>query len=83
MLHLKPEPKRWFLQNLRRYFPHLEPLYADLYPSSFPYVENSVDDDLEARADALRDFIGPAQSDRFPPLGPPPPPIQLPLASGF
>ena len=21
MLHLKPEPKRWFLQNLRRYFP--------------------------------------------------------------
>ncbi len=82
LLHLKPEPKRWFLHNLRRYFPHLEPLYADLYPSSFPYVEDSVDEDLEARADALRDFIGPTRPDT-PPLSPPPAPIQLPLASGF
>ncbi|MYD95608.1 MAG: radical SAM protein [Chloroflexi bacterium] len=82
MLHLKPEPKRWFLHNLRRYFPHLEPLYVDLYPRGVTYVDNSVDDDLEARANALRDFIGPAQSDT-PALAPPPAPIQLPLASGF
>lgn len=82
MLHLKPEPKRWFLHNLRRFFPHLEPLYADLYPGSTTYVDSSVDDDLEARANALRDFIGQAKSDT-PPLAPPPPPIQLPLASGF
>lgn len=82
MLHLKPEPKRWFLHNLRRYFPHLEPLYADLYPTPYPYVDEAIDDDLEARADALRDFIGPAQPGT-PPLSPPPPPIQLPLASGF
>ena len=82
MLHLKPEPKRWFLHNLRRYFPHLEALYVDLYPGGVTYVDNSVNDDLEARANALRDFIGPAESDT-PPLGPPPPPIQLPLASGF
>ena len=82
MLHLKPEPKRWFLHNLRRYFPHLEPIYADLYATPNPYVDDSVEDDLEARAGALRDFIGPVQTDT-PPLSPPPPPIQLPLASGF
>ena len=82
MLHLKPEPKRWFLQNLRRYFPHLERLYADLYPGASIYVDNTVDDDLEARANALRDFIGPTRPDT-PPLSPPPAPIQLPLASGF
>ena len=82
MLHLKPEPKRWFLQNLRSYFPQLERLYADLYPGASIYVDNTVDDDLEARANALRDFIGPARSD-IPPLSPPPAPIQLPLASGF
>ena len=82
MLHLKPEPKRWFMQNLRRYFPHLEPLYADLYPTPYPYVDDAVDDDLEARAGALRDFIGTGQHET-PPLSPPPPPIQLPLASGF
>ena len=82
MLHLKPEPKRWFLHNLRRYFPHLEPLYADLYPTPFPYVDDTVEDDLEARAGALCEFIGTGEHDE-PPLAPPPEPIQLPLASGF
>ncbi len=82
MLHLKPEPKRWFMQNLRRYFPQLEALYVDLYPGGVTYVDSSVEDDLEARADALREFVGPTQTDT-PPLGPPPAPIQLPLASGF
>ncbi len=82
MLHLQPEPKRWFLQNLRRYFPQLEPIYADLYPGGTTYVDGPVDDDLEARANALRDFMGPGPHDE-PPLSPPPPPIQLPLASGF
>ena len=81
MLHLKPEPKRWFLQNLRRYFPHLEPLYADLYPTPYPYVDDTVEDDLDARAGALREFIGTGEHDE-PPLGPPPEPIQLPLAAG-
>ena len=79
MLHLDTEPKRWFMHNLRRYCPHLESLYAGLYPGETRYVDQSVADELSARAQALRETAGDAR-ELLPVLGPPPPLAQLALA---
>ena len=79
MLHLDTEPKRWFMHNLRRYFPHLESLYTGLYPGEARYVHPSVAADLSTRAQALRETVGDTR-ELLPVLGPPPPPAQLALA---
>ena len=79
MLHLDKEPKHWFMRQLRRYFPHLEPLYADLYPGETRYVDSTVANELRARAQALRETVG-AMGESLPVLGPPPTPAQLALA---
>jgi len=79
MLHLDTEPKRWFMHCLRRYFPHLEPLYAGLYPGETRYVDQSISDELRARAQVLRETVG-APRESLPVLRPPPPPAQLVLA---
>ncbi len=79
MLHLDQEPKRWFMHHLRRYFPHLESLYAGLYPGDTRYVDQSVSNELHARAQAVRESVGP-MGESLPVLGPPPAPAQLALA---
>ncbi len=79
LLHLDEAPKRWFMHNLRRYFPHLEPLYADLYAGDRRYLDREEADDLSARAQVLWDAVGAARG-LPPPLAPPPPPEQLPMA---
>ena len=79
MLHLDQEPKRWFMHHLRRYFPHLEPLYADLYPGETRYVDHSVADELRARSQVVRERVG-RMGESLPVLRPPPPPAQLALA---
>ncbi|MCY4112538.1 MAG: radical SAM protein [Chloroflexi bacterium] len=79
MLHLDKEPKRWFMHHLRRYFPHLEPLYAGLYPGDTRYADQSVSDELQARAQVVRETVG-AMDESLPVLGPPPAPAQLALA---
>ena len=80
MLHLDTAPKRWFMRNLRRYFPHLEPLYASLYPGETRYVDYSVSDELSARARTLRETVG-SPRESLPVLRPPPPPVQLALGN--
>lgn len=79
MLHLDKEPKRWFMHHLRRYFPHLESLYAGLYPGETRYADQSVSDELHARAQAVRERVG-RMGEALPVLGPPPVPAQLALA---
>lgn len=78
MLHLDKEPKRWFMHHLRRYFPQLESLYAGLYPGDTRYVDQSVVNELHARAQVLRERVG-TMGESLPVLGPPPAPAQLAL----
>ena len=78
MLHLDREPKRWFMHHLRRYFPHLESLYSGLYPGDTRYVDQSVGNELHARAQVLRERVG-TMGESLPVLGPPPAPAQLAL----
>ena len=77
VLHLKPEPRRWFMAQIRRLFPQLETLYTDLYPAGFAYPARDLADSLHARvkqAKAVSAWGGDAQ-----PVGPPPVPAQLAL----
>ena len=76
LLHLKPEPKRWFMARLRRRFPHLEPLYADLYPGQAVYAADSLQGAVQTKLANARARY-PVQTERPAPIGPPPAPSQL------
>ncbi len=78
VLHLKPEPKRWFMRQIREYFPHLATMYEDLYPAGQTYVSSDVTAAMHACVDAARARHAPDRSMPAP-VGPPPAPVQLDL----